>query len=323
MKVWKAISILALALGILLPGVQAVAEDNTDPLFETPPIKGQSAFTFLKIGASPRAVAMGGAFAAMPGNIDAIFYNPAALGFMEGGQYTFAYTDWLVNSRIYSGAVCYRLGMNVWGISVISAQPEEVEETTIYRPLGTGTMIQASDLALGLTFARQMTDKVSWGIQLKYIQEDLFVSKTETWQFDLGISAYTGYKSLRLAASARNIGQQVEAEVRPFNPPIYFNFGAAAEVFGDKADPTYLTTSVETLFATDYGQRWHFGGELWMGGILALRGGYQINTDVEEYSFGAGLKHDFGGGQIRVDVAYSDGGRDFDPPLRVSVGGSF
>ena len=36
-----------------------------------------------------------------------------------------------------------------------------------------------------------------------------------------------------------------------------------------------------------------------------------------------GLKYGFGERDIRVDVAYSDGGSNFDAPLRISVGGSF
>jgi len=206
---------------------------------------------------------------------------------------------------------------------VINAKPEDVEETTIYQSLGTGRMISASDLAVGLTYARQMSDKVSWGIQAKMVREDLMLSSATTYQLDLGVSAYTGYKSLRVAASARNVGGQVEVEVRPFNPPIYFNFGLAGEVYGEQGDPTYMTIAAETLFATDFGQRWHIGGELWMGNILALRAGYKHNYDVEKFAVGAGLKYAFGERDIRLDVTWANGGNDFTSPLRFSLGGSF
>ena len=324
MKMWKTIAVLALAVGIGLPVFQAGAQDvDYGPMFDYPPVKGQSSFTFLKIGTSPRVVAMGEAFTAMPGSIDGILSNPAGLGFMKGGQYSLGYTSWLVNSRIYAGAVAYKLGGNVFAVSIVSAKPEEVEETTIFQPLGTGRMIKAGDIALGLTFARQMTDKVSWGISARYVREDLFLVTTSSWDFDIGVSAYTGYKSLRVAAAARNVGPQVEVEVRPFNPPIYFNFGLAGEIYGQEGDPSYLTITGETLFATDYGQHWHFGGEFWMGNMFAVRGGYKSNYDVEEYSLGFGLKYEFGERDIRVDVSYSDGGNDFDAPLRMSLGGSF
>ena len=62
---------------------------------------------------------------------------------------------------------------------------------------------------------------------------------------------------------------------------------------------------------------------LWIANMLALRGGYKVNYDVEDYSLGAGLKYDFGGRDIRVDLSYSDGGVYFDAPLRIAVSGSF
>jgi hypothetical protein len=324
MKMWRSLAGLAVLLGTVLPAIQAEAQLDYGDVYDYPAVKGQSAYSFLKIGTSPRVVAMGEAFTAMTGDIESLLSNPAGIGFLaEGGQFTLGYTDWLVNSKIFSGAAAYKVGGNVLGVSVVNAKPEDVEETTIYQPLGTGRMISASDLAVGLTFARRMTDNVSWGINARYVREDLLLVTASSWDFDLGVAAYTGYKSVRVAASARNIGSQVEVEVRPFNPPIAFSFGVAGEVWGKQGDASYLTLSTETLFATDYGQRWHVGGEYWVANTLALRGGYKTNTDVEKYSLGAGLKHAIGGRSIRVDVSYSDGGEDFGAPLRFSFGGEF
>lgn len=322
MKKRRIIGVLAVAfaLGFF---AQAQAQVDYGDILDYPPVKGQSLYAFLKVAGSPRAIAMGSAYTAMPGDIESIFQNPGGLGFLTSGQYTLSYTRWLANSKLITGAAAYRLGSNVVGISIINARPEAVEETTILNPLGTGRMINGGDIAVGLVFARQMTDKVSWGIQARWIQEDLFLEKSTSFEGDLGVSAYTGYKSLRLAASARNIGGTVTVETRPFSPPIYFNFGAAGEVFGNVGDPSYLTLSLETLFATDYGERWHFGGEYWFQNTLALRAGYITNTDVQKYSFGVGLKRSFGERNIRVDISYSDGGHDFDAPLRFSLGGSF
>jgi hypothetical protein len=267
---------------------------------------------------------MGEAFSAIMGDVNAIFYNPAALGFVKNGQFTLSYANWLVGSNLYAGAVVYRALGGVWSVSVVSAKPEAVEETTIFEALGTGRMINGGDTAIGFAFARQMTDRVSWGVQARHIREDLFLTTTSVWQFDLGVSAHTGYRSLRVAAAARNVGAETTAETRPFSPPIYFNFGLAGELVGNQGDPAYMTLATETLFATDFGQRWHFGGELWLSNMIALRAGYKVNYDVEDYSLGFGLKKEFGiDRDIRIDVSYSDGGLDFDAPLRISIGGSF
>ncbi|MFT5370439.1 MAG: hypothetical protein ACI8V2_005421 [Candidatus Latescibacterota bacterium] len=307
--------------GFMVGSAQAQSDygEYTDIL----PVKGQSSLSFLKVGASPRAVGMGEAFVSMDAGIDAMYYNPGALGFVSGGEYSLTYTKWLVNSALYSGAAAYRFGSNTIGISVVSFVPEEVEETTIFQATGTGRMIRGGDTAIGLAFARQMTDKVSWGAQVRWVQEDLVLKTTSTFQFDMGISAYTGYRSLRIAAAARNVGSDIKVETQQFSPPINFNFGMAMEVYGEKGDPSYLSLAAETITATDFGQRWNFGGELWLGNMVALRGGYKLNYDIEDFSLGLGLKYPFGGRDIRVDVSYSDGGTYFDPPLRVALSGSF
>ena len=100
MKLSRALPVLAFVLGIGLLAFEAQAEQDYGPLFDYPAIKGQSAFTFLKVGQSPRAVGMGEAFAAMPGDIDAIYYNPGGLGFLQGRHYTFTYTKWF-RSRLW------------------------------------------------------------------------------------------------------------------------------------------------------------------------------------------------------------------------------
>ena len=217
---------LALLLGVGLMMGPAFAQSDFGEYSTILPVKGQSSLAFLKIGASPRAVAMGEAFVAMNGGIDAFFYNPGALGFVSSGEYALSYTRWLVNSGLYSGALAYKWGGNTFGVSIVSFTPEEVEETTIFQATGTGRMIQGGDTAIGFMFARQMTDKVSWGAQARWVQEDLVLKTTSTFQFDLGISAYTGYRSLRIAAAARNVGSGITVENRAVFTADQFQFWA-------------------------------------------------------------------------------------------------
>ena len=323
MNTWIFQKSLALLLCVGLAAGTVWAQPDYAPLNTILPVKGQSSLAFLKIGLSPRAVGMREAFVSMNGGIDAAFYNPGALGFVTGGQYSFGYTRWLVNSNLYAGAAAYRLGSNTVGLTVVSFRPEAVEETTIFQATGTGRMIRGGDTAIGLIFSRQMTNLVSWGVQVRWIQEDLVLKTVNAFQFDLGVSAFTGYRSLRVAAAARNVGSDIKVNTEQFSPPINFNFGLAGEVYGEQGDPMYMTLSAETIMATDYGQRWNFGGEFWISNMLALRGGYKVNYDVEKYSLGLGLKYAMGGRDLRVDVSYSDGSANFDAPLRVAVSGSF
>ncbi len=122
----------------------------------------------------------------------------------------------------------------------------------------------------------------------------------------------------------QNFGKDITPEAVTFATPMVFNIAAAMEVYGKAEDPTYLTAAVDFSYATDFGERLHFGGEFWVARVLVLRAGYKTNYDIESYSLGAGVRVNYSEGrQVSVDFAYSaiDGG--FDAPLRVSLSGSF
>ena len=71
---------------------------------------GKSGFSFLKISPSARAAGMGDAFTAIANDVTAIFYNPAGLTQLTGTDFSFGYTNWLVGSKLFSGAIARPIG---------------------------------------------------------------------------------------------------------------------------------------------------------------------------------------------------------------------
>ncbi len=288
---------------------------------------GLSEFPFLKIGQSARAEAMGGAYTAISDDISSAFWNAAGLGHIENVAYTLNYTRWLTNSSTISGALAFNAGFGVIGFTVNSFTTEEMEVTTPTAPWGTGTKFRAGDIALGAVFAKKMTDKFMLGGQIRWIQEDLHLEKVSTLDYSIGTHFYTGYRSSRIAMSFRNLGPNVKATEGGFTAvmPTTYSLGGAMEIFGQKGDPGYFTLSLEHEFVTDFRPITRMGGELWLENTLALRAGYRTHTALESWSVGAGLKHELPGGQlITVDLSYHNADLGiFDPPLRLSVGGTF
>ena len=70
--------------------------------------------------------------------------------------------------------------MATFGVSAIFFSTEEFEERTSSNPAGTGRMVKGSDTAIGFTVAKQLTDKLSFGAQLRYIKEDLDLTSFST-----------------------------------------------------------------------------------------------------------------------------------------------
>src|SRR5262245_62442984 len=129
--------------------------DDTQTITKTGTAVGQ----FLKIGADARGTAMGGAFAAMEGDLAAIHWNPAGLGHHRGLEAMFVHGQWLAEMNFNFAAVAMNIGeVGKLGFSVTSLGTPEDLVRTVEQPEGTGERFNANDLALGLTFARRLTD---------------------------------------------------------------------------------------------------------------------------------------------------------------------
>ncbi|MBN1350319.1 PorV/PorQ family protein [candidate division KSB1 bacterium] len=287
---------------------------------------GKTIYNFLRVEQGARAVGMGGAYTPISDDINSIFYNPAGLTHIESMEYVFSYADWLVGSKFFSGAFGYTTGFGTLGISFIHFGIEEFEETLPLQPEGTGRMVGAGNLALGLAYAREITDKLSLGGQVRYIQETLDQDTRTTVSFDLSTFYNTGFRNLRLGVALRNLGpdQAVSKVTRSesFPMPIDFNVTVASEILGKKEGPYSLTLAFENGFTVDLGDRYRLGAELWLMNLLALRGGYRFNYSNEDFSFGFGISPKLMGRKLNIDMAYTNFIDYFDSPLRISVSGT-
>jgi hypothetical protein len=281
-------------------------------------------FKFLSVAPTARIAGMANTYTSIGDGMDAIFVNPSGIAQVKNLGFSFGYVDYWAGSKFYSGALAYNVGKNyVVGLSVISFTPPEMEETTNLAPTGTGKMLDTGDIALGLVVARQLTDKLSAGLQLRYIQSKLGPAELSTVSMDVGTLLNTGFRSLRLGMGLRNVSNEKVLLSEISEMPVEFNIGASMEAIGNLGDPLSLTTSFESAYFTDRGQRWHAGAELWAMNIAALRAGYKWNYDEESWSIGAGLRGGLGERDLRVDISYTDFGDLLGSPLRVSFSGSF
>lgn len=282
-----------------------------------------STFNFLKTTTHARIAGMGDAFTAVSNGMDGIVWNPAGLTKVDRFGYSFGYTQWLVDSRFVTGAMAYNTGQwGVIGMSFVNFSLPDMVETTTQQPDGTGNMVDSGDLAVGVVYAYQLTDKLSAAASLRFVQSTLGPETLSAISVNVSSLMYTGFRSLRIGMNMKNLGGEQEIVSEKSEMPLVFHTGIAMEVFGNLGDPVSLTGSFEGAFFTDREQRWNLGGELWIQNLVALRAGYKFKYDAETWSVGGGLKGTFGGRSIALDVSYSNFGDLFDAPLRLNLSGS-
>jgi long-subunit fatty acid transport protein len=262
---------------------------------------GTSSLQFLKIGNGARGTAMGEAFIAVVDDISALHYNPAGLTLFKDNGLTFSHTQWFVDSRLENvGAVYHFGGNNAVGLSLTSLATEDMKVTTEFQPEGTGSYFRFSDIAVGLSFARQFTEQFSFGVTVRYVEETLGELKTRTVLGDLATYYRTGLGTTRFAVVISNFGSQVGPsgsvkligdrtanDFQKFPPPTLFKIGFAFEPLLTKTNR--VTTSIQVNSPNDNAEYLNIGAEYAFKDFLFFRGGYKFNVDAESFSLGAGV----------------------------------
>lgn len=293
---------------------------------------GTTSFQFLKVFPGARANALAGAFTTLADNSEAMFWNPAGLARVSGFDASAGYVGWFMDVRHYSFSAAYNWGdIGVFGFQGIVADVGDIEVTTVdrlgfvngvYNPGLTGEVIRPSSMVLGVSFARNLTDKFAFGITVKYVREDLVYEKANALVFDGGLTFNSGFKSIVIGASLRHFGQEVKFIDKSYPLPQTFNIGISSYLISPNdplitsLDNQSLLFSYDMIQPRDYDQMHSVGLEYGYDNMLYLRGGYSFNNDQEKLSAGLGLKYE----KYRIDYSFNDYGDYLKSVHRITVG---
>jgi len=173
---------------------------------------GTSAATFLEIGAGARAMAMGAAYVAQATDATALYWNPAGIAFIPGFQIEFMNCQWLAETQYnFFGLVAPIPAIrSSVGVSLISLDYGENPVRTVERPEGTGEKYGARDVAVSVSYAMALTDRFSFGLSGKYINQRIWSESGSAVAMDVGVYYNTMLKGLRLGASVSNFGSDIQ-----------------------------------------------------------------------------------------------------------------
>jgi len=282
---------------------------------------GRTAMQFLKIGIGARQVAVGEACIAGVQDINAVFWNPAAITGVQSAEASFSYASWFANLSYMAGAVGYRWeDVGTFALSYASLDYGQIDEALVSISGGgsdtrTGNTFSGGDVLLGLSFSKEFSNHLSIGGTAKFIQEKLFIYGERLFAFDVGTFYDTHFKGIRIAMAAQNFAGSVKwlavsDRQEGYDIPLVFRIGASANLLGvenaflDVGELHRLTVNLDAIHTNDYAGRFHLGGEYEFSGFLSLRGGYRFNYNEGNVSFGIGVQQEVSGMHLRLDYAY-------------------
>ncbi len=269
-------------------------------------------------------------------DINSVFWNPANITSISNLQASFTYTRWLADMDYLAGAVGYRWPkIGLFALSIASLDYGDIPEALAFDPSGgndsrTGASFTGSDLMVGLTFAREFTDRLSIGVSAKYLKEKLFVYDESIFVFEVGTYYNTGFKGVRIGMGAQNFAGSSVSWLKEsdrqegYDIPLLFKVGVAMDLIAaqdgifDLGNAHQFQLSFDAINSNDYGERYHLGGEYWFNDLFALRGGYRFNYQEGNLSAGFGLRSRVSGVEFQFDYAYVNY-QYLDTPHRFSV----
>lgn len=294
---------------------------------------GMSGWQFLKLPTSARYAAMGGVTSSISrGDAGAALGNPASIADVKNISISVNNMTWLVDTKYQSYSVVKNFGkfgfIGLHAIYLDYGDMIRTENQPIYdngaytgrakMALNLGT-VGANDMAIGISYARQITNKLQLGGNLRFVQETLDDAKTSNWSLDIGTIYYTGFKSLRFAMMGRNYGPDTEFadyDERIGFPavkvkmPMSFQLGAAIDLLeGGENNPHLWTVSAEFVHPNDGPEKVNLGTEYSFMNFAMLRAGYRLNYDEEGLSLGGGLRLVTSAFAVSINYAFIDFGR--------------
>ncbi|MXY08649.1 MAG: PorV/PorQ family protein [Rhodothermaceae bacterium] len=275
---------ILLLLALLLTAFPAQAQSDYGFDFEK---TGSAGFQALKIGIGARESALGEAASSLTNDANAVFWNVGALPLVSGPTVYLTHNEWLVNSRVDALVAAVPVNSYTFGLSVMNFGIESYEETTATDPEGTGRQVSAGDLMVGLAAARRFTDRLTIGLQVKYVREQLDQDVFSNVLFDVGTLYFTGFRQMRLAFTIQHFGASVSGLRESFRMPLLFRMSVADDLVD--TDAFRLSSSFELVHPTDNNEWVNWGIETVFLDMLSLRAGYRFQVDEGDFSLGAGL----------------------------------
>ncbi|RKY48897.1 MAG: hypothetical protein DRP88_01110 [Candidatus Neomarinimicrobiota bacterium] len=250
---------------------------------------GASSAQFLKIPPYPRAMAMAEAYISVTDGAEAAIYNPAALVKIRGTDMKFSYLKWFAGINLQFASVSKKFNFGALAISYTGLVTDIMKVRTPLQPDGTGETFYSSNTRLGISYSRFLTDRVSFGVTVNYINISLYSDfSRNAYAVDIAALYDSKFRNFKFGMKISNFGSQLKFVNEAYPLPTSFVFGLSINLI--ERERNYLLLSVSGFKPNDVQPQANIGLEWNVGGHLFVRGGYRINHGVAKFTCGGGVK---------------------------------
>jgi hypothetical protein len=341
----------SLVMSVLAAGALAAQSlpGGLIPSAKQPPTRqGTRGANFLEIGVGARGIGLAGAVAGITEGPTSWYWNPAGVASMEHFGISASKQDLYTDLDITHNYIALAMPVlgGVAGVHFTSLTSGDLERTTEDNPFGdpvVGRTFSWSSMAVGVGYARRLSDRLDVGVSAKYIGEGITDARISWIGVDVGTQFRTGIYGLTLGAAVANIGPSsqysgvairrkintndfspqittVDFAVQQTELPTLFRFDVATDLYGrpesilhGKGSKNALTGILSFNDAIDTDVQGAGALEYSWDNKVFLRGGKRFYNDNRAtgsrgtygLSGGLGLRLPVAGTAIRFDYAYT------------------
>ena len=174
---------------------------------------GTNAAPELQIPVGSRYVAMGGADIATSIGLESVYWNPAGVDFAaNSANVMFSYRKHFADMSYDYFAVSSKFDLGTIAVSFRDLNVGNINVTTMDNPDGNGQVITPTYFILGLTYAKALTDRVSVGVNVNWINESWANVAASDVSFDFGVQYRNLFAipDLALGIVVKNLGPSMQ-----------------------------------------------------------------------------------------------------------------
>jgi hypothetical protein len=211
---------------------------------------GTRGANFLRITPTARSRALGEPGVALLDGASSIYFNPGAAALIDGLSVSASASQMFGPKGIehaYVAAVFPMSWVGVMGAHAVMLNSGNLNPTREITPYGAdplrGDFMEWRSLAVGLTAARRITDRLAMGATGKLVEEGIDFARARWVAMDVGLVFETGVYGLRLGMAIQHIGGDSRFE----GPGIYATVEREHRIFTD----AILGTTVPFRYDTE------------------------------------------------------------------------
>src|SRR5512140_3594853 len=177
---------------------------------------GTTAAAFLEIPVGASAIGMGSAFVSVSHDATSLYWNPSGIAALSQNELVATHTGWIADTRFDFAGLVLPLGwFGTVGFSFTSLSMDDMKVRTVDQPEGTGEFFSAGDLAAGISYARQLTDRFAIGFTGKYVRQSIWHESAAAFAIDAGTSFKTDlFGGMVIGATLVNFGTKLQMSGR-------------------------------------------------------------------------------------------------------------